>query len=174
MLNELFERNGIDDDKISELIHQNILLKIFQQLIMSLEKKGEKLIFKKQILACCNINAEILIYKKQIQNLFQIKLSDAELLQIRKWMNASFTKSNRRVKIADRIKFDILKRQDNKCAICSSPISGNTTAFDHIIPFKFVGDEIEDNLQGLCVLCNKSKGSNPIEFFSRILNNVFK
>ena len=51
-----------------------------------------------------------------------------------------------------------------KCAICNCEIDENSSHLDHIVPFKMVGDELENNLQLLCGECNLSK-SGSINFY---------
>lgn len=65
----------------------------------------------------------------------------------------------------------LLKKQSNKCAICRNPINMQDHA-DHIVPFKYVGDELSDNLQMLCAHCNQAKNSSlayQIKFFLNLV-----
>ncbi|MBN8203486.1 HNH endonuclease [Bacillus sp. NTK034] len=133
--------------------------------------KQQRLIsFKRKILSCGSIKEEISVYENILNKITEIDLSEVEILQIRKWMNASFTKSPNRIKLNDSEKKSILQKQEFKCRICPIEINEKIAHFDHVIPFKYVGDELADNFQALCVNCSLSKGSNPIEFFTRFLN----
>ncbi len=69
--------------------------------------------------------------------------------------------------IADNEKHNLLKKQGNKCSICGKPIDIHAHA-DHIVPFKYVGDELEDNLQMLCSDCNLKKNAS-IDYQIRFL-----
>lgn len=80
----------------------------------------------------------------------------------------AFLKKNPvRKPIADLVKYNLLKKQDNKCSICGNPIDVHAHA-DHIVPFKYVGDELENNLQMLCSDCNLKKNAS-IDYQIRFL-----
>lgn len=169
-LTKLIKRNGLDYAQINDLMYRNILLTVFDRLILYLNKHQRLISFKRKILSCSSIKEEISVYENILNQITEINMSEVEILQIRTWMNASFTKGNNRVKLNDSEKKSILEKQDYKCRICPMEINKKTAHFDHIVPFKYVGDELAYNFQALCVNCSLSKGSNPIEFFTRFLN----
>jgi len=41
---------------------------------------------------------------------------------------------------------------------------------DHIIPWKLVGDELEDNYQDLCDTCNECKSAHTDYIFKSMIN----
>ena len=102
-------------------------------------------------------------YKKTIINLFnnEIKetVSDHEAERLYPLIQAFLNKSKYRKQISDSIKIELLKQQNNCCAICGKPIDISSHA-DHIIPFKYVGDELSNNLQMLCSKCNTQKNAS--------------
>ena len=72
---------------------------------------------------------------------------------------AHLKKTNYRRQIPIIERNQLLKKQDYKCAICNHPIDMHAHA-DHIVPFKYVGDELDDNLQMLCSECNTKKNAS--------------
>lgn len=65
------------------------------------------------------------------------------------------------------MKNSLLITQNHKCAICNIMINESAPA-DHIVPFKYVGDELSDNIQMLCKKCNEKK-SDSIDYQIRFL-----
>lgn len=62
--------------------------------------------------------------------------------------------------------------QNKKCAFCGKEISLSESHVDHIIPYDYVGDELENNFQVLCTSCNSSKSNKVgIALKQMILNH---
>ena len=72
---------------------------------------------------------------------------------------AFLKKKTYRRRITDSEKKLLLCQQDNCCAICGETVGSNYHV-DHIIPFKYVGDELENNYQILCANCNTKKNAS--------------
>jgi hypothetical protein len=63
----------------------------------------------------------------------------------------------RRVTFSFRVRFLILQRDLYRCCICKA--SGVKLEVDHIVPLSLGGSNDMDNLQALCVPCNRGKGN---------------
>ena len=85
-----------------------------------------------------------------------ISNSDADRLSILIFSFAQ--KSIYRKSIDDSLKNSLLQSQFHHCAICGCDIDIHAHA-DHIVPFKLVGDELDNNLQMLCNNCNLKKNA---------------
>ena len=94
-------------------------------------------------------------------------ITDEELPRLFDLISAFLKKSDYRKAIPDSVKSRLLLNQGCKCAICKTNIDHHAHA-DHIVPFKYVGDELADNLQLLCSDCNLKKNDN-IDFQIRFL-----
>jgi len=55
------------------------------------------------------------------------------------------------------------QQQEGLCGYCKSPLEPYLTHLDHIIPKSHGGDNSEDNLISVCVMCNMKKGPSTIE-----------
>lgn len=82
--------------------------------------------------------------------------------QARRMLNlltAFLKKSSFRKTITIEIREKLLNHQNYECAFCHKTIDLAAHA-DHIVPFKYVGDELQDNLQMLCTSCNEKKNDS--------------
>lgn len=89
----------------------------------------------------------------------KIELNEAECNRMGQLVDSFLNKSTYRKKIDDSEKKILLHSQSSCCAICKSVIDIHAHA-DHIVPFKYVGDELAENIQMLCSCCNKKKNAN--------------
>lgn len=100
---------------------------------------------------------------------YSAKVEDLDLLY--SWVKAFLNKQETRKQISSVIKRQLESEQDSKCAICKNPLDSNDAKnhVDHIIPFKYVGDELDNNYQVLCEYCNKHKSSKTDYVFLHLL-----
>ena len=89
----------------------------------------------------------------------KVELSDAESNRMLELITAFLNKTSFRTPIDRQLKEKILHEQKNKCAICNCEIDIRAHA-DHIVPFKYVGDCLENNWQLLCEHCNEAKNDS--------------
>ena len=65
----------------------------------------------------------------------------------------------------------LLSAQNNKCNICGKSINVTSSHLDHIVPWDYVGDSLDNNYQMLCDTCNTRKGSSTyFEIAMTLLN----
>lgn len=77
------------------------------------------------------------------------------------WFLAFYRKKDHRIIYPNGVRQNLIQHQKYQCAICGCKIDINAE-LDHIIPWKYVGDELDDNLQLLCFQCNRSKKASPL------------
>jgi len=97
--------------------------------------------------------------KEIIRREQKVELKEEEAERMNELITAFLNKSNFRKPIEERLKEKLLVKQHNKCAICNCEISIKAHA-DHIVPFKYVGDSLDDNWQLLCEHCNEAKNDS--------------
>ncbi|MBO5369839.1 MAG: HNH endonuclease [Clostridia bacterium] len=71
---------------------------------------------------------------------------------------ASISKTSR--KISDKLRYQVLKRDNFKCCACGASPAKNPDVelhIDHIIPWSKGGETVINNLQTLCSVCNLGK-----------------
>ena len=70
--------------------------------------------------------------------------------------------------VPDSIRYKILKKGEQRCALCGITSKDRMLDVDHIIPRSRGGKTIEENLQVLCAKCNRSKGNKDNTDFRKI------
>lgn len=164
-LKALINRNEIDIETFKESIYNTLLLSIFEVLCLKMKDSN----IKQEILSSFHKSQN---YINTVENIvFKFTgclISQSECEIISKWLIAYFRKDGRRKVYTKDFKISLLTNQSNKCKICGKDISYCDSELDHIIPWDFVGDELENNLQMLCNTCNARKGRS-IEFQLKML-----
>ncbi|SDP61515.1 HNH endonuclease [Selenomonas ruminantium] len=98
-----------------------------------------------------------------IENIFRIELnttlSEVQIKRMILLVKAHLNKKSYRRPISKEYRHFLLEQQFHRCKLCTNIIDESAHA-DHIVPFKYVGDELENNLQLLCGPCNEAKNEN--------------
>ncbi|TYS51150.1 HNH endonuclease [Bacillus infantis] len=154
-LNELLFRNDICMDDLLGKIYQNMLLSVFETIC--LEMKDIKV--RKDVLANLrkSIHPELYIRRLALK-MSGCDLSIEECNELYNWLVAYFRKINTRKKFPVSLRNELLNEQQYLCNICYKDINASNSEIDHIIPWDYVGDELDNNLQLLCCKCNERKG----------------
>lgn len=98
-------------------------------------------------------------------------LSNTDANRLYGLITAFLKKSDYRKSIEFSVRKSLLQKQSRRCAICGCSIDIHAHV-DHIVPFRFVGDELDDNLQMLCADCNWKKNASldyQIRFFLKLV-----
>lgn len=148
------------DIKVCEEYERAFLLNIFTQMCDSL-KNDKK--YKHQIMRMLRESPDFsytlsLFIKKE----YEIELLEKDIDLISTWIKANLAKAESRKEISFSTKKKLYIQQCGKCAICKCNLGDDWSKIhvDHIIPWDYVGDELENNYQDLCETCNFEKGSN--------------
>lgn len=152
------------NQRMKECIQEVLLLSIFKSFCEKNESKDDQ---RKLRNIYSHSTNPLETTKNLIVNELQevISLDDAE--KMHELITAFLKKSVHRKGVSDTVKSSLLTKQNGKCAICGCAIDIHSHV-DHIVPFKYVGDELEDNYQMLCANCNLKK-NDSIDFQIRYL-----
>ena len=150
----LITRNNINKEILEKNIYDTLLFTIFE--IVCLMMKDD--IVKKNILSKFHASKDYLnLVKKIVFEYTGCRISDTESEIMEEWFIAYFRKNNIRKKYDIVVRKKLILEQHNRCALCKKEIELSDSHLDHIIPWDFVGDELENNLQILCPNCNERK-----------------
>jgi 5-methylcytosine-specific restriction enzyme A len=61
------------------------------------------------------------------------------------------------------IRVDVLSRDGYKCVFCGRSSQETSLEIDHVFPFSQGGSNKPDNLQTLCIDCNRGKGARKLK-----------
>lgn len=172
-LHELLTGNEIPKEKFENLTYLTLLLSLFEKIYIELQSNPVK---KKRLLTKLrNSNNEELMIKNFLYEKYDIKISDHSATLITKWLICYYRKNGVRAKYSKNFKEELLNKQNCSCNTCQKTIRLENSHLDHIIPWAFVGDELENNLHFLCTDCNYSKSKSVTFLFSTLLmhtNNI--
>ena len=148
-------RNDIPNNKFDIIIHDQILLIVFKEIVSIFESKkdikidtldGYRSVVNKQLYTM-----------RFIKKYFCIEFSEEELDILTTWIFAYFRKSTVRKTITIREKKLLHDEQRQVCFYCKKPILVSNLEVDHKVPWSLVGDELRDNLVATCFNCNREK-----------------
>ena len=153
---EILEANGFEFQSFISKINDVVLVSLFYKIV-SIRNQEELIMIKDQIISCDRLSSEIRILKAIIFKEMKITLNDEQTERILVLLKAYFRRGSVRTKLD--VSSGLYNKQGGKCNICNCDISASY-CIDHIIPFKYVGDQLDNNYQLLCNNCNQAKKAN--------------
>lgn len=149
------EKNNYDQ-KMNSLVEEARLLGRFKAFC----EKNSSVAAKQRIRNIYNNSSDALVTTYNlINNELQVSLSPEECNRMRELIAAYLSKNEHRLKIPDSVTKKLLVDQNGKCAICEGHVDVHSPV-DHIVPFKYVGDKLNNNYQLLCNNCNLKKNAS--------------
>lgn len=167
-LEVLFIRNNICNEKFKKAVYDYFILSIFEDIFNYLQNKSNKNIFIKELRNTSNREK---IIKEKILEVTNINLNDNEIKKITELCIALINKKDYREIVSNQKKEILLINQKYKCKLCKKTIDINSSHYDHIVPWVWVGDELNDNYQMLCTECNLKKSDSIIHEIKYFLKN---
>ena len=153
---------------MEEIITKNLeeakVLKLFKKMYEDYSDLEAKSKLRNIIANSTNKNNTI---EQIVIRRYNEELNELQIERLLELIKAFLIKSDYRKSIPYEKRIDLLKIQDNHCALCGITIDESAHA-DHIVPFKYVGDELKDNIQMLCSNCNLKKNAS-IDYQIRFL-----
>ena len=169
-LAELIRLNNINEDALYDALHKDILESILSEVCEYMKANDSALIFIKKIYY--RSSSDIDAVKQIVQNICHLSLSEEDY----KWLNVcikAFMKKKSRKLLSQSLRQELWKKQGQKCYICGKDLLVEEGHVDHIVPWDYVGDELEDNYQVLCSDCNLHKSNHvALTVHSLVFNKV--
>lgn len=161
-LNKILNHNNIPLDEVEKVVYEYILQSIFEDIVAYLLEDNNKENIMNNLR---QFEDKEIVVNKLILDITGMKVNESELSTITKWVIAFIEKKASRIKIKDKEKIKLLENQNYKCKLCKREIDLCNSEYDHIISWKLVGDELENNYQMLCKHCNRCKSSSILYRF---------
>ena len=156
-LGVFLDLNRIDKDQLFEAIHMDIRETIFKEICKKLKRDHKFYCQVKKIYFSTN---DLDATRMVVRNICHCSLPEEDISWMTGCIKAFFQKGDSRKQLSREEKKQLLHKQNNRCAICGAPINEKSIQIDHIIPWDYVGDKLNDNLQGLCSDCNLTKSNH--------------
>lgn len=167
-LDSFIELNNINKEEIQEALYLDIREIVLKTIIEKL--KSEQTIFhntKKYYFKYSNVEAT----RKTVKKICDLEMPGEDLKWLDECIRAYMKKKSTRKVIQIEVRKSLYSEQQGRCAICGKSIKENEMHVDHIIPWDYVGDELNDNFQGLCAECNQHKSNHVSIAVSNIILN---
>lgn len=167
-INRILNDNYIEEELFEYKLYNTLLLGIFEAVCKDIKKRNiyieEKERYRKNP---DKLSATKILIKRYVS--CELISQDYEILN--KYFHAYFQKDSKRKLFDDQFRLNLLNEQKYRCNICGKNISNCSSHLDHIVPWDYVGDCLEDNYQMLCETCNTRKGSSTyFEIAMTLLN----
>ena len=98
--------------------------------------------------------------KQIVRHVCQLSLAEQDYLWLNDCIKAHMKKKPRRKQLPDSLRQELWKKQKQKCYICGRVLLSEEGHIDHIVPWDYVGDELDNNYQLLCSDCNYHKSNH--------------
>lgn len=167
-ISDLLAMNGIEESVFLEKLYRTLLLGVFEEVCKEIKKQKTKTAEKERFR---KFKDKIAPTRSIVERYAGCKLNDDDYAELSKLLAAFFRAGDSRKQFDNFYREQLVKRQDGRCAICHAPITAKSSHLDHVVPWDYVGDNLEDNYQMLCGPCNQRKGTATYFEFSMLLLN---
>lgn len=168
-LSGLLEANSIDNKTFEEKLYNTLILGVFEVICKDIKKNGNKTEEKVRFMKYSN--DKIAATKNIVKRYVGCTLSENEYIKLSELLIAFFRAGTPRKNFDNSFRENLIRQQNCKCAICGKNISSHDSHLDHIVPWNYVGDNLDNNYQMLCEICNTRKGTSTYFEMSMLLLN---
>lgn len=159
----------LNQDAVKKEYEKAYLLNLFKKICLRMNKDEKYKNKVKQLFKEAGENKHKIV-KVLIRNDLHQEIDDEQALLIASWFIAYFQKNSVRKPLSG-YKKDLINKQNGICLACGEPLGSNLEEIhvDHIIPFALVGDELKNNYQALCHMCNLCKSASTDYLFRNLI-----
>lgn len=159
----------LKDENVVKEYRKTFLLNLFQKFCSKMDKDEKFRSHIRQIYreSVNKIETTQVLIKKHLD--CEVSLEDSKMIQL--WIDANLKKTSKRKIIPLSLKNDLIKKQSGRCVACGEMFDTDLSKVhvDHVIPWKLVGDELNDNFQALCETCNECKSAKTDYIFKCLM-----
>lgn len=165
-LDELLKANHIDLEEASEVFYDALLVGLLDIFVKRIEKSGKELELRDKYRKSRD---HLLVTRNLVYKVTGTRLDSDSLNDFHEFLMAYLSKSPGRIAPLVERRNELLAEQDYRCESCKKPITVENAHYDHVVPFKLVGDALKSNAQMLCEKCNFEKGASPYFALKKLL-----
>ena len=167
-ISELLAMNGIDETVFNQKLYRTLLLGVFEVICKEMKKQNTKTAEKERFR---RHEDKLVATKKIVKRYAGCELTDEDYAELAPLLSAHFRTGDSRKRFEDSFRNQLIQQQNGQCAICKTRITANGAHLDHIVPWDYVGDNLDHNYQMLCESCNERKGTAAYFEISMLLLN---
>ena len=170
-LAEILQLNNTNEEILYDALHKDILESILSEICEYMKENDSSYISMRKIYYRSTNDIDAI--KQIVHNVCHLTLPEQDLDWLNKCVKAFMKKKPCRKPLSDALRQDLWKRQKQRCSICGKEILAEEGHIDHMVPWDYVGDELDDNYQLLCSNCNLHKSNHvALAVHSLIFNKV--
>ena len=156
-LAEIIHLNNINEEVLFDALHKDILESILSEICEYMKEDDSSYISMRKIYyrSVDDIDA----VKQIVRNVCHLSLPKQDLEWLNKCVKAFMKKKLYRKQLSNELRMELWIRQGKKCCICGKEFLAEDGHIDHMVPWDYVGDELDNNYQVLCSDCNLHKSN---------------
>ncbi len=157
-LAEIIHLNNINEDVLCDALHSDILESILSEICEYMKANDSSYISMKRIYYRCTDDIDAI--RQIVRNICHLSLPEQDLRWLNKCVKAFMKKKPHRKQLSNALRQELWNKQEKKCRLCGKEILAEDGHIDHIVPWDYVGDELDNNYQVLCPDCNYHKSNH--------------
>ncbi len=170
-LSEFIKLNNINEEVLYDALHKDILESILAEVCEYMKANDSSYVSMKKIYYRSTDDIDAI--KQIVRNVCHLSLPDQDLRWLNDCVKAFMKKKPHRKYLSNELRQKLWIGQGKRCLICGKEILVKDGHVDHVVPWDYVGDELENNYQVLCSDCNLHKSNHvALTVRSLIFNKI--
>lgn len=171
VLAELIQLNDINEEVLYEALHRDILEAILSKVCEYMKANDSDHLSMRRIYFRNSNDLDAV--KLIVRNICNLSLPEQDYDWLNNCIKAFMKKKSHRKQLSPSLRQELWKKQGQKCCICGKKMTAEEGHIDHIVPWDYVGDELDNNYQVVCSDCNLHKSNHvSLTVHTLIFNRV--